>query len=79
MTDRGHKVLVVDDDLEMCGLLSDVLKGEAFSVITTHDSLEASKILKKEEFDVIKIRGQACDIAIPKLWLETGLLISPGP
>jgi len=53
MTDRGHKVLVVDDDLEMCGLLSDVLKGEAFSVITTHDSLEASKILKKEEFDVV--------------------------
>jgi DNA-binding NtrC family response regulator len=53
MTDRGHKVLVVDDDLEMCGLLSDVLKGEAFSVITTHDSLEASKILKKEDFDVV--------------------------
>jgi len=53
MTDRGHKVLVVDDDLEMCGLLSDVLNGEAFSVITTNDSLEASKILKKEEFDVV--------------------------
>ncbi|MDP3017092.1 MAG: sigma-54 dependent transcriptional regulator [Deltaproteobacteria bacterium] len=43
----------MDDDLEMCGLLSDVLKGEGFSVITTHDSLEASKILKKEEFDII--------------------------
>src|SRR4030065_1680597 len=53
MTDRGHKVLVVDDDLEMCGMLSDVLKGEAFSVITTNESLEASKILKKEEFDVV--------------------------
>src|SRR4030067_3334531 len=53
MTDRGHKVLVVDDDLEMCGLLSDVLKGESFSVIATNDSLEASKILKKEEFDVV--------------------------
>jgi DNA-binding NtrC family response regulator len=45
--------LVVDDDPEMCGLLSDVLKGEDFSVLTTEDSLEASKILKKEEFDVI--------------------------
>ena len=53
MTDRGHKVLVVDDDLEMCGLLSDVLKGEDFSVTAIHDSFEASKILKKEEFDVI--------------------------
>ncbi|MDO9351377.1 MAG: response regulator [Deltaproteobacteria bacterium] len=53
MKDEGYRVLVVDDDLEMCGLLSDVLKGEGFSAITTHDSLEASKILKKEEFDII--------------------------
>ena len=53
MKDEGYRVLVVDDDQEMCGLLSDVLKGEGFSAITTHDSLEASKILKKEEFDII--------------------------
>jgi DNA-binding NtrC family response regulator len=53
MSDKNGKILVVDDDLEMCGLLSDVLKGEEFSVITTNDSLEALKILKKEEFDVI--------------------------
>ncbi len=53
MKDKGYRVLVVDDDLEMCGLLSDVLKGEGFSAITTHDSLEASKILKKEEFDIL--------------------------
>src|SRR4030043_2163457 len=50
---KDHKVLVVDDDLEMCGLLSDVLKGEDFSVTAIHDSFEASKILKKGEFDVI--------------------------
>jgi len=49
----NYKVLVVDDDLEMCGLLSDVLKGEGFSATRTGDSLEASKILKREEFDVI--------------------------
>jgi DNA-binding NtrC family response regulator len=53
MTDKGHKILVVDDDLEMCGMLFDVLKEGGFSVITTGDSLEAAKILKKEEFDVI--------------------------
>jgi DNA-binding NtrC family response regulator len=44
---------VVDDDLEMCGYLSDALKGEEFSVITMNDSLEALKILKKEEFDIL--------------------------
>jgi len=53
MTDKGHKILVVDDDLEMCGMLSDVLKEEGFFVTTTGDSLEASKILKREEFDVL--------------------------
>jgi DNA-binding NtrC family response regulator len=53
MTDQSHRILVVDDDQEMCGMLSDVLKGEGFSVLTTNESLEALKILKKEEFDVI--------------------------
>ncbi len=51
--DRDHKVLVVDDDLEMCELISDVLRGEGLSATSIGDSLEASKILKKEEFDVI--------------------------
>jgi len=53
MEDRGHKVLVVDDDLEMCGLISEVLKGEGLFATSIGDSLEASKILKREEFDVI--------------------------
>jgi DNA-binding NtrC family response regulator len=53
MGDPNHKILVVDDDPEMCGLLWDVLRGEGFSVLTMGDSLEASKILQKEEFDVI--------------------------
>ncbi len=58
---KSHKILVIDDDLEMCGLLSDVLRGEGFSVLSIGDSLEASKALKKEEFDVmitdLKMKG----------------------
>jgi len=50
---KRHKILVVDDDLEMCGLLSDVLSQEGFSALTISDSLEASKTIKKEEFDII--------------------------
>jgi DNA-binding NtrC family response regulator len=53
VSERDYKVLVVDDDVEMCRLLSDVLKEQAFSVNTTDNSLEASKILKKEEFDIV--------------------------
>jgi len=53
MRDQGYRILVVDDDPEMCGLLSDVLSGEGFSVLTMGESLEASRVLRKEEFDVI--------------------------
>jgi DNA-binding NtrC family response regulator len=53
VTEQSYRILVVDDDLEMCGLLSDVLKGEGFSVLTVSDSMDASRVLKKEEFDAI--------------------------
>ena len=53
MSDSGYRILVVDDDPEMCALLSDVLRGEGFSVFSRSESLEAAKILKKEEFDVL--------------------------
>jgi len=53
MTNKRYRILVVDDDLEMCGLLSDVLSQEGFSALTISQSLEASKTIKKEEFDVI--------------------------
>ena len=48
-----HKILVVDDDLEMGRLLADVLEREEFAVLTLDDSLEASKTLRREEFDVL--------------------------
>ena len=53
MSETNQRILVVDDDPEMCSLLSEVLRGEGFSVLTTGDSLEASRILKKEEFEVL--------------------------
>ncbi len=51
--DEHYKILTVDDDPEMCRLLSDALGGEGFSVLTIGESLEASKVLRREEFDVI--------------------------
>ena len=53
MIENNYRVLVVDDDLEMCALLSDVLREEKFSVLTITESLEAFKILKREDFDII--------------------------
>jgi len=53
MKDKSHKILVVDDDLKMCELLYEILQDEGFFVTTSGDSLKASGILKKEDFDVI--------------------------
>jgi len=48
-----EKILVIDDDLEMCDLVSDGLREEGFRVTTSGDSLEGCRILKREEFDVL--------------------------
>ena len=53
MNQSIHRILVVDDDREMCGLLSDVLENEGFAVSTATEGLGAVKKLKDEEFDVI--------------------------
>ncbi len=53
MNDKGAKILTVDDDPGMCQFISDVLSGEGFSVTTLDNSLEALKIIRKEEFDVL--------------------------
>jgi DNA-binding NtrC family response regulator len=58
---KGRRILVVDDDVEMCRIVSDILKEEKYSVVAVHDSLEAAKLLGKEEFDVmvtdLKMKG----------------------
>jgi DNA-binding NtrC family response regulator len=48
-----YNILVVDDDSDMCELLSEVLKGEGMCVSAFSDGLEACKALKREEFDVV--------------------------
>jgi len=48
-----NRVLVVDDDPEMCAFLSDLLETEGYLVSSLHDSLEASRTLRKEDFDVL--------------------------
>jgi DNA-binding NtrC family response regulator len=53
VTSKGYKILVVDDDREMGSLLSDLLQEEGYAVLAVTDSLEASRLLKKEEFDIL--------------------------
>ncbi len=47
------KILVVDDDKEMCALLEEVLGEEGFSLTTSTNSNQAVKYLKEEDFDLV--------------------------
>lgn len=56
------KILLVDDDLELCELLHDYLQGEGFDVEKVHNGKHVLEITKEKTFDVIVL-----DVMIPDL------------
>jgi two-component system response regulator (stage 0 sporulation protein F) len=47
------KILVVDDELEIRDLLTEVLTGEGYDVIQASNGMEALELVEKEEPQVI--------------------------
>ncbi|MBA3898961.1 MAG: sigma-54-dependent Fis family transcriptional regulator [Bacteroidetes bacterium] len=47
------KILVIDDDVDICLLLSRFLTKNGYSVSTTHSGAKALEIFKKESFDLV--------------------------
>lgn len=56
------KILLVDDDLELCELLRDYLQGEGFEVEMAHDGNQVLNITRDCTFDVIVL-----DVMLPGL------------
>jgi len=56
------KILLVDDDLELCELLRDYLQGEGFEVGMVHDGGKVVEATNQTNFDVIVL-----DVMIPNL------------
>lgn len=54
------KLLLVDDDLELCALLQEYLQGEGFDITTCHDGGSALETLKQDSFDAIVL-----DVMLP--------------
>ncbi|MBU0568391.1 response regulator [bacterium] len=48
-----NKVLVVDNDRDMCQVISDVLKSEGYKVNIAHNGKSALARVKKERFEVM--------------------------
>lgn len=47
-----HSILVVDDDLDACRNLSDILTDLGYTVQTAHDGLSALELVNRNSFDV---------------------------
>ena len=47
------KILVVDDDLDMCQIISDILKEEGYSVHCSYNGEDALMKIKKNHYDLI--------------------------
>lgn len=60
--DRSCKILVVDDESGIRGLLSDVLSSEGFEVIEAKDGQESLEQMEKNDFDLV-----ITDIHMPRL------------
>lgn len=59
---QRNKILIVDDEVEICDLISIYIKNEGYEFIKAKDGLEALEILKKEKIDLIIL-----DIMMPNL------------
>lgn len=55
-----RKVLVIDDDIRICGILLEFLCSKGFNARGAHGGAEAIELLKNEEFDLV-----LCDYVMP--------------
>ena len=76
MKDHTNRVLVVDDEPNICNLLTDALASEGIEVRAIGNGLEARDVLSHDRFDVVVI-----DVRLPGMdglslsrWIkDTGL------
>jgi len=58
----AHRVLIVDDDINICQLLNIYLSKDGFSTEICHNGKDALSILRREKFDIVLL-----DIMMPEM------------
>ena len=48
----GKRILIVDDDVELCQEVAEVLSDESFYVKTCHSPEECAELINSESFDI---------------------------
>jgi DNA-binding NtrC family response regulator len=49
----GNKILLVDDDAELCEEMKEILQSEGYSVETSSDGKRAESLIKNNIYDVV--------------------------
>jgi two-component system NtrC family sensor kinase len=60
--DRGSSVLIIDDEVEVARLLSELLDGQGFRCEMAHDGAAAQAKLRQRDYDAI-----LCDLRMPEV------------
>jgi DNA-binding response OmpR family regulator len=58
----NNKILIIDDDKEMCEEISEILVDEGYKIRCANTGLEGKKLYEKEKFDLILV-----DLKMPEL------------
>ncbi len=62
MNEDGYKILLVDDDDELCELVADYLNNEGFQITAAHDGAAGAEKMLSGEFDLAIL-----DVMLPKM------------
>lgn len=66
----GEKILVIDDEHQICDLISSYLKKEEFIPLVAHDGKTACEIVEEESPDLIILDFMLPDVEGPELCLK---------
>ncbi len=62
-----HNILIIDDDIELCELLSEYLSHENLNITVIHDGLEAIKLLQNQHQEKKAFDAIVLDFMLPGL------------
>ena len=61
MPETKPKILIVDDEVDICDMMMFTFDSKGFKTFTAHDAEEAFKVVQEEELDVV-----VSDVRMPK-------------
>ncbi|GLI34010.1 PAS domain-containing hybrid sensor histidine kinase/response regulator [Desulforhabdus amnigena] len=61
-TDRSHRILVLDDDQEILGILRDMIRLKGHKVTATDDGKKALELIQEQDFDLV-----LTDLGMPEI------------